>query len=118
LCYPNAKFDGDEITYSKASWKPSSSDKEWPRAKLWKGLATENITQAAAHDLLRNALRTLEAEGFSAVAHVHDEILIECKESDAEKASARLHEIMITTPTWAQNLPLAAEGKAMLRYGK
>ena len=118
LCYPNAKFDGDEITYSKASWKPSSSDKEWPRARLWKGLATENITQAAAHDLLRNALRTLEAEGFSAVAHVHDEILIECRESDAEKASARLHEIMITTPAWAQGLPLAAEGKAMLRYGK
>ena len=118
LCYPNARFEGEDITYAKASWKPTADAKEWPRARLWKGLATENITQAAAHDLLRNALRTLEAEGFSAVAHVHDEILIECKESDAEKASARLHEIMITTPTWAQGLPLAAEGKVMLRYGK
>jgi DNA polymerase len=118
LCYPFAKFEGDEITYIKAAWKPAADAKEWPRARLWKGLATENITQAAAHDLLREALRVAEAEGLCPVAHVHDEILVECDAADAERVSARLHEIMTTTPAWADGLPLAAEGQIMSRYGK
>ena len=118
LCYPFAKFEGDEITYIKAAWKPAADAKEWPRARLWKGLATENITQAAAHDLLREALRVAEAEGLCPVAHVHDEVLVECDAADAERVSARLHEIMTTAPAWAEGLPLAAEGSVMLRYGK
>jgi DNA polymerase len=118
LCYPFAKFEGDEITYVKAAWKPSADAKEWPRARLWRGLATENITQAAAHDLLRETLRAADAEGLFPVAHVHDEAVVECAESEAERVSARLLEIMTTAPSWAQGLPLAAEGSIMLRYGK
>jgi DNA polymerase len=118
LCYPFAKFEGDEITYVKAAWKPAADAKEWPRARLWRGLATENITQAAAHDLLRETLRALDREGFTAVAHVHDEAVVECDAADAERVSARMHEIMTTAPAWAKGLPLAAEGSIMLRYGK
>ena len=118
LCYPFAKFEGDEITYVKAAWKPAADAKEWPRARLWRGLACENITQAAAHDLLRETLRTLDREGFAAVAHVHDEAVVECDEADADRVSARMHEIMTTAPAWAEGLPLAAEGSIMLRYGK
>jgi DNA polymerase len=118
LCYPFARFEGDEITYVKAAWKPAADAKEWPRARLWRGLACENITQAAAHDLLRETLRTLDREGFAAVAHVHDEAVVECDEADADRVSARMHEIMTTAPAWAEGLPLAAEGSIMLRYGK
>jgi DNA polymerase bacteriophage-type len=118
LCYPFAKFENDEITYVKAAWKPAADAKEWPRARLWRGLATENITQAAAHDLLRETLRALDREGFAVVAHVHDEAVVECDAADAERVSARMHEIMTTTPAWAEGLPLAAEGSIMLRYGK
>ena len=118
LCYPFAKFEGDEITYVKAAWKPAADAKEWPRARLWRGLACENITQAAAHDLLRETLRALDREGFAVVAHVHDEAVVECDAADAERVSARMHEIMTTAPVWAKGLPLAAEGSIMLRYGK
>jgi DNA polymerase len=118
LCYPFAKFEGDEITYIKAAWKPAADAKEWPRARLWKGLATENITQAAAHDLLRETLRALDREGLNVVAHVHDEAVVECRAEDAERVSALMLEVMTTAPTWAQGLPLAAEGSIMLRYGK
>jgi DNA polymerase len=118
LCYPFAKFEGENITYVKAAWKPAADAKEWPRARLWKGLACENITQAAAHDLLRGALRTLEQENFSTVAHVHDEAVVECDVKDADQVNARMHEIMTTAPAWADGLPLAAEGSIMLRYGK
>jgi DNA polymerase len=118
LCYPFAKFEGDEITYVKAAWKPAADAKEWPRARLWRGLATENITQAIAHDLLRHTLRQLEVEGIGACAHVHDEAVVECFAEEAEHVSARMHEIMTTAPVWAKGIPLAAEGSVMLRYGK
>ena len=119
LCYPFARFnDEGELTYAKASWKPAADAKEWPRARLWRGLACENITQAVANDLLRHSLRQLDAEGLGVVLHVHDEIVLEVPEADAERAAARLVEIMCQPPAWAKGLPLNAEVATMVRYGK
>jgi len=119
LCYPFARFDEEgNVTYAKASWKPAADAKEWPRGRLWRGLACENVVQATAHDILRSALRRLEAEGFFTVAHVHDEIIVECDETDAAETARRVHQIMTENPEWAAGLPLAAKGEIMLRYGK
>lgn len=113
LCYPNAKFDDEgNVTYTKAAWKPAADAKEWPRARLWRGLACENVVQATAHDLLRYALRQLP----EAIGHVHDEIIVECKAEDADEVSKRVHQIMCTAPAWAAGLPLAAEGAVTTRY--
>ena len=111
LCYPFAKFEGDEITYVKAAWKPAADAKEWPRARLWRGLACENITQAIANDLLRHALRQLP----DVVLHVHDEIVMETADPDAPNT---LEQVMCTPPKWAAGLPLSAEVEVMNRYGK
>ena len=117
LCYPFARFDEEgNITYAKASWKPAADAKEWPRARLWKGLACENITQAVANDLLRHSLRRLDEEGLGVVLHVHDEIVLET--SDPDTAAATLLDIMTTPPSWAAGLPLNAEVATMVRYGK
>ena len=119
LCYPFARFDEEgNVTYAKASWKPAADAKEWPRARLWRGLACENITQAVANDLLRHSLKRLEEEGLDVVLHVHDEIVLEVPEHTAEAASARLVEIMCQPPAWAMGLPLNAEVATMARYGK
>ena len=119
LCYPFARFDEEgNITYAKAAWKPAADAKEWPRARLWRGLACENITQAIANDLLRHALRRLADEGFDVVLHVHDEIVLETDASTAEDAAAALVRIMCTPPLWAAGLPLNAEVAIMQRYGK
>jgi DNA polymerase len=113
LCYPNAKFDEEgNVTYTKAAWKPAADAKEWPRARLWRGLACENVTQAAAHDILRHSLRQLD----DVVLHVHDEIVVECPAHEAEAVAARMHQIMCTPPAWATGLPLAAEGVTTTRY--
>ena len=112
LCYPFARIEGDEITYAKASWKPAADAKEWPRARLWRGLADENLTQAAAHDILRGALRQLD----DVVLHVHDEIVIETDRP--EEVKTMLERVMTTPPDWAEGLPLAVEAKVMARYGK
>ena len=114
LCYPYAKLDSDGVTYAKASWKPAADAKEWPRARLWKGLACENITQATANDVLRYALRSLD----NVVLHVHDEIVLEVPQSEADAAVERLRAVMCTPPSWAVGLPLDVEIKVMKRYGK
>jgi DNA polymerase len=112
LCYPFAKFEGEHLTYAKASWKPAADATEWPRARLWGGLACENVTQASAHDILRAALR--QCDGV--VAHVHDEIVIETAEP--ERVRAELERIMVTPPAWAVGLPLDVKAEVMTRYGK
>ena len=112
LCYPFAKLDADGVTYAKAAWKPAADAKEWPRARLWKGLACENITQATANDLLRHTLRQLD----DVVLHVHDEVVLETDRP--EEMAVRLKEVMCTPPEWAKGLPLDAEVAIMSRYGK
>jgi DNA polymerase len=118
LCYPFAKLEEDGVTYAKAAWKPAADAKEWPRARLWRGLACENVTQATAHDLLRISLRRLDEAGFEIIAHVHDEIIAEHPTLGAEDAAERIRNIMVTPPAWAKDIPLAAEGEIMLRYHK
>jgi len=113
LCYPNAKFDDEgNVTYSKAAWKPAADAKEWPRARLWRGLACENVTQAAAHDILRHSLRQIDG----VVLHVHDEIVVECPADQADAVGAAMHRVMCEPPAWAAGLPLAAEGVTTTRY--
>ena len=114
LCYPYARLEEDGVSYAKASWKPAADAKEWPRARLWKGLAAENICQAAANDILRASLRQLDG----VVLHVHDEIVLEVPACDADAAVTMLHSVMCTSPTWASGLPLEAEINVMTRYGK
>lgn len=113
LNYPFAKFDAEgNVTYAKAAWKPAADAKEWPRARLWKGLTCENITQAAANDLLRHSLRNLD----DVVLHVHDEIVIETDKP--EEVVKEMERIMCTPPAWAEGLPLDVEVSIMNRYGK
>jgi DNA polymerase len=112
LCYPYARLESDGVTYAKASWKPAADATEWPRARLWKGLACENITQAAANDILRHSLRQLDG----VVLHVHDEIVVETDNPEAVKQE--MERIMCSPPAWAEGLPLAVEAEIMTRYGK
>jgi DNA polymerase len=119
LCYPFARFDEEgNITYAKAAWKPAADAKEWPRARLWRGLACENITQAIANDLLRYALRRLDTMGLEVVLTVHDEIVLEVEKERADWAAEQLVKVMCEPPEWCVGLPLNAEVAVMERYGK
>jgi len=116
LCYPYARLESDGVTYAKAAWKPAADATEWPRARLWKGLACENITQATANDILRHALRVMEAEGLEITLHVHDEAVVETDKPEEVKQA--MERIMCSPPAWAEGLPLAVEANTMTRYGK
>ena len=118
LCYPFARLEAEGVTYAKASWKPAADAKEWPRARLWPGLAAENVTQGAANCILRCALRETDAKGVEVIASVHDEIVAQCDEQDVDAVYQIMKEIMCTPPTWAAGIPLNVEGSVMNRYGK
>lgn len=114
LCYPFARLEDGAVTYLKAAFKPASDAEEWPRARLWQGIAQENCAQATANDLLRYSLRQLD----DVIAHIHDEIVVECKADDAEEVTKRMMSVMCTPPVWAEGIPLDIEITTMYRYGK
>ncbi len=114
LNYPFARIEDGAVTYLKAAFKPASDAVEWPRARLWQGIAQENCAQATANDLLRYSLRQLDG----VIAHIHDEIVVECREDEAENITKRMTSSMCSAPVWADGLPLDVEIATMYRYGK
>jgi DNA polymerase bacteriophage-type len=114
LNYPFARIEDGAVTYLKAAFKPASDAVEWPRARLWQGIAQENCAQATANDLLRYSLRQLDG----VIAHIHDEIVVECREDEAENITKRMTSCMCSAPVWAEGLPLDVEIATMYRYGK
>jgi len=76
---------------------------------LYGGRFAENVTQAAAADLLREAIVRLVAEGYQVISHSHDEIVVECERADVEKTKAALAAAMTFDRDWAAGLPLAVD---------
>ena len=81
-------------------------------------LIAHNCTQATANDLLRDALRKCDEEDLPVVLHCHDEIVAEVDLKVAEQERQLLEDIMLETPSWGPDIPLAVELKVMPRYGK
>ena len=107
-----------KISALQASFSPGANDKEWARHGLWRGLFLENVAQASCAKILRDAGVNCEEEGLDVIFHVHDELVLEVPEAEADAACRTLRDIMNETPSWAPGLPLKAEPVIMARYGK
>jgi hypothetical protein len=88
------------------------------REKTYGGKLAENAIQAMCRDLMAKALVEAEAEGLPVVLSIHDELICEVPEDQAEDALKLLHSIMCEVPTWAQHMPIAASGHLCKRYTK
>jgi len=86
--------------------------------KLWGGLLAENASQALARDIFCNMLCRIHDSGFRIIFHVHDEVVVEVDEAEAEDALARIVEIMSTPPDWIPDIPVSAEGNIISVYEK
>ena len=128
LCYPGVKRTqelapwGEEVhqlSAIKGNLLPKATEKDWPRAKLWKGLLAENATQAVAADIMRTALRDAVLDyDWPVIGHTHDEIVMEVDITNVNTATTGLKWLMERTPEWALGLPLAAKMGSGERYGK
>ena len=94
------KFGGESITYMGLN-----TAKKWVRIESYGPKLVENITQAISRDILCYAMQTLRS--MDIVAHVHDEIIIEC---EASASLSAVCEQMVRTPPWAKGLLLRADG--------
>lgn len=109
LCYFNArlrdhqKFEGkQEIVFE--SVHPES--KKWTLSSTYGGKLVENMVQAIARDCLAYSLLRLDKEGHETVMHVHDEAVLESEVGSI----AIIEEIMGRSISWANGLPLDADG--------
>ncbi len=94
------RFGGEAVTYEGVG-----GTKKWERLESYGPKFVENIVQATARDILMYAMQTLRY--CSIVAHVHDELIIEC---DRRVSLAAVCEQMGRTPPWAKGLLLRADG--------
>jgi DNA polymerase len=79
------------------------------RIEIWYGTLAENITQATAASILRDAIVACDAVGLPIVLHTHDELVGECDARDVDNVRDDLRRIMEYVPDWAEGLPLAVE---------
>lgn len=114
LCYPSPQVD-DHGQFSYMGVNQYS--RKWGRIKSYGGKLVENVTQAAARDVLAASMPHVEAAGYQIVLTVHDEIITEAPDSPEFNAD-HLAGLMSANPPWADGLPLAAAGFEAYRYRK
>ena len=94
----------------------------WTTIETYGGKLTENITQAVARDCLADVLLRWAREGEEAIAqpvmHIHDEVVMETAEQDADEALSRLQSYFAQSPSWADGLPLRGAGYITKYYRK
>ena len=81
---------------------------KWGQIETYGGKLVENITQAVARDCLFFAMENLTAAGYHIVFDVHDEVVLEVPEDQADLDD--VIRIMSAPPPWAPDLPLNADG--------
>lgn len=80
------------------------------------GTWIENAVQAVARDLFAAAMPRLETAKYKIVLHVHDEIVAEV--ADDFGSAEEFLQILITPPSWADGLPIAAKVRNGPRFCK
>ena len=104
LCYVKPhmginQFGSDSVTYE------GINTGKWTRLESYGPKFVENIVQAISRDILAYAMKSLS--DCYICGHVHDELIIECKE---DISFENICDRMGHTPPWISGLQLRAEG--------
>lgn len=105
LIYLDAKYNGKSVTY----WGMDQIKKMWCKQDTYGGKLVENIVQAIARDLLAYNMIKVDELGYDLIMHVHDEIVVEYTEKNADLAAAAITDVLETEVPWAKGLKLGAE---------
>ncbi len=105
------KFGREGITYEGIG-----ENKRWCRIDTYGPKLVENVVQAIARDLLAEAMLAVDKTGYKIVMHVHDEIVVEAPNGTG--SFEEVCQIMSETPSWAEGLPLRADGYECEYYRK
>lgn len=105
LAYVKPRMGVNQFGSESVTYEGVGATKKWERLESYGPKFTENAVQAIARDILMYAMQTLRC--CSIVAHVHDELIIEC---DRKVSLDEICEQMGRTPPWADGLLLRADG--------
>lgn len=119
LYYRNAMIsegdDSSEVVYAGVDQKT----RKWGLQRAFGPKTVENLTQAAARDVIVHMALEIERKRLGdVILSVHDELIVEVPLSDAKARYEAIKKIMNTAPDWAKGLPVKAEGHILERYGK
>lgn len=115
---PSARTEG---TYSLSYWgwntNPKNGAVGWVQMDTWGGKLTENVVQAVARDIFRDAVVRLWRAGYYTVLHTYDEIAAEIPKGWG--SIEEFERLMSEMPAWAQGWPIfAVDGWRGERYRK
>ncbi|MDK6399942.1 DNA polymerase [Pauljensenia sp. UMB1235] len=106
------RWGGTSITYTG-----TTAARRWGQLETYGGKLVENIVQAIARDLLVTGMHAVAKAGHRIVMHVHDEIVIDEPLGSGFTVTDAC-QLMSTLPTWAEGLPLDADGYECGYYRK
>lgn len=86
-------------------------------SKIYGGLATENIVQALARIAVTEQLQIINRR-WRVVLFTYDEIVALAPDNEADECLEFMLKTMATSPTWAPDVPLKAEGGHETFYSK
>ena len=78
----------------------------------------QNMVQGCARDVMAQNIYDISDAGYDIVLHVHDEVVVEVDEDDAETAKEDIMNIMGKAPQWLEGFPLDCEALISNKYTK
>lgn len=119
LCYWGTRLKPDPYTgrESIVYMGVNQETKQWGETETYGGKLVENIVQATARDCLAVAMTRVSELGYKIVMHVHDEMIVDVPNEDAE-APAIINDIMSQPIDWAEGLPLKGDTYSCNFYRK
>jgi DNA polymerase len=106
------RFGSESITYA------GLDSGKWGRVETYGPKLVENIVQATSRDCLRDAMMRVAEVFPDIVMHVHDEMIVEVNEEQAEDALGYMQECMGKPIEWAPGLLLRGDGYTTKYYRK
>ena len=92
--------------------------RQWTRNPLIGSSIFQSAVQGTARDFLADATLNIVKAGYEVINLIHDEVLLLTDEIGSDAALDDAIKIMTTSPKWAPDFPLAAEGWVSKRYRK
>ena len=116
LAYASPRLEPNKFGRMGVTYMSIGTNNKWQRLETYSGKLVENIVQATARDLLAEAMLRVRNAGYDIVLHCHDEICVEAPKGSLTVEA--LCTLMSVNPSWAEGLPLNADGYTCPYYQK
>ena len=113
LAYPGAALKESAYGKTAITYMGLDTKRKWNRIESYGPKFVENIIQAISRDILAYAMHNLR--NYFICGHVHDEVIVECREGTAVE---EITGIMERTPDWMPGFLLRADGYETREYRK